>query len=672
VSLGAYLAGWVLFCLSLGFAAGAARIVVRSRYDWMAPEARAVAYVLLTAGALFAAHLLPLALGVLTRATALAAALLVLLAATRVRPAGARAPEPPSGRPGDRPARAVAAVVAGLAGAYALAFLFTNRAVAIGDVDATGFHLPVIADWLRTGSLWQFTDYSPGWAFGAYPHSGNVLQTAVILPWHHDFLLRLVGTTCLLATGLAVYALGAELGAPRPLALVAAVMAAMVPTATIVGLDHGQTDLVAAAGFASAALFAVRHARTGERSELVLVALGLGLAFGTKWYAPPQAAALLALWTGARVVASRRDWQPVVAEGVAVGVSVLVIGGIWMLRNLVLSGDPVFPRPVSILGVTLFEGTPFKAEPFDFAVVHYLGDLLGDGIRSQLERSFGAPGGLIVLGTLVAAVVAWRARERRVLVLALGSLLALAVYVVTPFTAQGPEGQPGLAAGVRYALPALMLGAGVCAWLLGRAGRAAIGLGALVLAAQVQAIVSNRDAGGAFRDTTTARILAGVLAVGVLAAAGRALLRRRPPARAVLAGVAVLALVTVAAGRRVQTQFDAARYRIGPVYTWLQTVPSRPIRIGLVGDMGDSRGNGAQIVSYGPRMRNHASYVGVRREHLLQDHPTQAALAAALRRGGYDVLLTGPSPHALPWAKAAGWRPFLDDGRFTLLAPPQR
>jgi hypothetical protein len=652
----------------------------------MAVEARVVAFALITAGLVFVEHLVPLALGVLTRGTVVVASALVLLATSRIRPADGPAAEAPRGASADRLAWGAALVVVGLAVAYAIAFLAENRSVAVGDVDATGFHLPVVARWIQDQTLWKMNDFAPGWGFGEYPHTGNVLQLAVILPWHDDFLIRFVGPLFWTLAALSVYALGAELGAPRPAAAIFAALFVSVPTTSLVGLNHGQTDLVASFGFVAGALFLTRHARTRRRAELVLAAVALGLSFGTKWYGPPEAVALILVWVAARglLTRARAGWRPAIGDGALVGGLVLLVGGIWMLRNGVLTGDPVFPRHVGVGGVTIFSGTHSASEPYDFALLHYLSDtdLMLHGVGRQLARTFGAPSVLILLGTLGTLVLAARARLGVVLTVAVAALALLAVYVATPYTAQGPEGLPQVTAGVRYALPALAIGAATAAWLVGRLGRAGIvGLFGLSLLAMAQAVDKMRDRTIEFRHTSFGSVVAVAFVLLLLGALAMRLRASRPSSGAIAAGIAAVVALVLLVGRDVQTTFDKTRYRNLPTYNWLQTVPKKPIRVGLAGRNGDNSGYSSPYPAYGPRLRNHVEYVGRRRDHLLVAYHKRADFLAALARGRFDVLLVGPENvkststtlgRPLAWAKSAGWRPFLKDRRFTLLAPPKR
>ena len=66
---------------------------------------------------------------------------------------------------------------------------------------------------------------------------GNVVDLAAILPWHSDFLIRFVNLPFLALTGLAAWAAGRELGAPRTSAAIAAVAALSVPAVTSYAVD---------------------------------------------------------------------------------------------------------------------------------------------------------------------------------------------------------------------------------------------------------------------------------------------------------------------------------------------------------------------------------------------------------------------------------------------------
>jgi hypothetical protein len=378
----------------------------------------------------------------------------------------------------------------------------------------------------------------------------------------------------------------------------------------------------------------------------------------------------------------RRLWRPAVGDGLLVGGLVVLAGGIWMLRNGVLAGDPVFPRRVAPLGLKLFSGTHSASEPYDFALVHYLGDSnLYHAIFRQLSRTFGAPSLLAIVGSLGAIALAVRVRAGTVLAVAIASLVLLGVYVVTPYTAQGLEGFPQVTAAVRYALPAVALGAAAAAWFAGRMGRFGIPAAAgLALVAMIQAIGKLRSRGDQFHVTSLGTVLTTAFVLVVAGALAVRIVQARPSVRALAAGLAGVLVLVLLVGRDVQTAFDKRRYRgIEPALTWLQAVPKKPIRVGLAGVNGNNKGYSSPYIAFGPRLRNHVEYVGRRHKHLLLAYTNRAAFLAALQRGRYDVLLIGPEKtvsestsvgHPREWARSAGWRVILQDSRFLLLGPP--
>src|SRR5687767_2576149 len=83
-----FLAGVLLFALMLALVAAATALVVRRRLRHLDRLELTLAAVVVGTGGLIAVHLVPLMLGILTRGTVLAAALLAVGLAALVPPAG--------------------------------------------------------------------------------------------------------------------------------------------------------------------------------------------------------------------------------------------------------------------------------------------------------------------------------------------------------------------------------------------------------------------------------------------------------------------------------------------------------------------------------------------------------------------------------------------------------
>ena len=74
----------------------------------------------------------------------------------------------------------------------------------------------------------------------------------------------------------------------------------------------------------------------------MLAGVALGIAAGTKWYGVSSVAVVGVLWLLARLLARRRHATgPVVRDGVLLGALSLLGTLPWLLRNLLLSDNPV-------------------------------------------------------------------------------------------------------------------------------------------------------------------------------------------------------------------------------------------------------------------------------------------------------------------------------------------
>jgi Dolichyl-phosphate-mannose-protein mannosyltransferase len=687
-----YLAGLLFFAPTMACAAGGAWLLQVRRYGHLRGVERVVAVGMLAVLAVLAIHLAPLALGVLSRGTALATAVVFLAACLAVREAEpARSAEPPGPQGAGSAGPILATVPVVLTGLLALAIARDQLFLSPLAVDTLNFHLPGVAAWIQSGSLWQIDVFLPDVAPGHYPNNGDVLLLAAVLPWSNDFLSHLFLYPVFVLTGLATYALARELRAPPAAAAVGAALLLATPAVIVPALISGYPDVLALFGFATGLLFLVRHHRSGQTSELVLAGLSLGVAFGTKWYGVSTVAVVVAVWFVASL-AARRPWRTVGRQALAVVGLIALAGGIWLVRNWVESGNPVFPVRVAPLEVEIFDAPrDVVREAGGFTLADYFDDpdVWREEILPQYRDVLALTGAVLVAGLVLAAAVLVRRRRQpdpeRGLVLAgvLAGALILVAYTITPYSAGGPEGLPTLAGSdVRYAGGALVIGAALCAWAAARLPRGIAGFALLGTVAVVDAAVQISDSGrvGASvdrNDWLAALALAAALAILVWAvprAWSRLAPRRRRPA---LAFAACLMLVAVAiAGYETQKRFNGVRYidQDPTVDHILRGVPEGQ-RVGLAGTW--DNGIPPVLPAFGPRLDNEVAYVGWNDGDFLRRFGDRASFVASLREGAYDYLFVGhgivpePSLREERWAKAAGFDEVVRSERLTLLRAPR-
>ncbi|HVL96602.1 MAG TPA: phospholipid carrier-dependent glycosyltransferase [Solirubrobacteraceae bacterium] len=653
-----YLAGFAYLTVVLAACAAAGMTLVERRAPHLRGLVRLLGGFLGASAALVLTHLVPAALGVLSRPAVLVACALVLGAARLLRPLAAGAPDPAAAGREPRASRALAWAAVLLTAVAVLGFLRSRAGVPVTAVDAMTVHLPTVAHWIQTGSLWELVLHAPELTYATYPHNGTLLMTAVTLPWDSTFAVRYVGPPLMAVAALAVFAFARELGAPRSAAALAAAAVVAMQSVVLPSLEDAQVDPPMWAWFGAGALFLLRSARRPEPGELLLAGIGLGLAFGTKWYAVAYVPVLVALWLLAR---RRRDgaWLPILRRSPLLLVPLALLGGFWLLRNWVLAGNPVYPAAVP----PLFDAP--RNALYAFAaheVSDYLFDpaIWRDWYVPAYRSSFGVGGPLLVLATLAAAAVALRRRAAAPALVAAAVVLIALVYSRLPFGAFGPEGQPYLVgANARWLVPAVMGAAALAAWLAAAVPRARPLVEALLFAAVVAGVAQWAPEAGA-----------GPLLAGALVVAAVALARRAP--RPVLAATALaLALLT---GAVLRANGGPADYRpLEPtVRALLDRVPSGGA-VGLAGTW-DLHGLAPALAAFGPRLDNRVEYLGRERDHLLVQWRERKAFQRAVRRGAYDAVLIGTGiparrggeePHA-GWVRDLGYREVARSQRLVL------
>jgi len=684
-----FLIGAALYAAMLAAVAIATALIVRRRLRHLDPLELGLASVVVGTAVLLLVHLVPLMLGVLTRGTVLAAAALAVGLAALVRPvadADADAERAEQARPPAAPSSPISWALAAVAGAFATVAALADLGRWAGDelvgVDPLTFHLPNVARWIQEGTVWQIDQFVPLLAHGNYPNNGDVLLLSSVLPWHNDFLVRLPITFYLVVLAVAVFAVARELGASHAASALAAAVIVSLPVVGLATIPRALPDSLMWATYACGVLFALRHARTRRRSDLVLAAVALAVACGTKWYGVSSVPVLLGVWLAARLLAARRARAPgavaaALRDGLFVGAIAFAGTVVWLVRNLVLSDNPVFPLNIELFGVTIFHAPPdVIRDQAGWSIADYAGDLdvLGQLAGEIVEGIGGAP--IVCAVGLIAAIVLARRRghapDERILVLSVGAIVLALLYTVTPATALGLQGDPSLAnSNTRYAVPALLLAVPVLAWAIGRLPRAAALVFELALAggAVIGAYHGYEVAGP--RDITLAAV-----GLGLLAGAAWVLWRLRGH-RIVLAGAAIaVLLVGLAATNRMQDRINDGRYRnIDPgVDAMLSAAPSGK-RVALAADW-TVAGLSPIWPAFGTRIDNEVEFMGRFVDGFLTPWGDEASFQAALRRGRFDVLVVGRGfypPEATPeqdWALDAGWRTIALTARMRVLVPP--
>lgn len=657
---GPYAAGVAFFLVIAGASAFTAALWVR-RITGLTAAPRWLAFALLWTLSLIAAHLVPGALGVLTRwtvALAAAAGLVVTWLVLRRRPASVGAVAAVADDDlGPPHARVLAVLGSGAVAALVVGYYRGEITHSVTSDDMLNFHLPLVASWIQGHSFWPVVDLLPYDTTGNYPQNGDVLMLASVLPWRGEAFARLAVVPYIGLTGLASYALGRELRADPSRALLLACVVVATPILLLAGVVSALPDVVMYGTFGAGLVFLTRTIRTRDTSDALLAGIGLGLAFGTKWYAVPAVAAMLVLF-GVVVAVPRTGRKGSIRLLVIASAAVAGCGGFWLVRNVVKSGSPFFPAGWLPLGARSDVGNP--APRTDFPLAHYLfdGHLLRHVIVPDELRAFGAGGVLFLLGAVAAG--GWAARcarrdpsdrgSRAVLwSVAVAAVLA-ALYVVTPNTASGYEGQPVLVYySARYLVPAAIPAAAALAWLATRGGRAG-------LAIDLLAVVSIADGLRRAFDLTAGDMAVGALAVAALALLAWALVHAGHARRSrVAVSIAAMAAVVAVAGYVVQHRYADHRLRGEDAAVDYFLEHSRDGQTVALAEQWSVLPPSPVFAMFGPRLRNAVHYVGEHEDGVNKPYRDRSRFAAALDHDRFAWLMVGRGVRGAATTPAMAW-----------------
>ena len=339
--------------------------------------------------------------------------------------------------------------------------------------DTTWYHMPFAAGFFQTASTvhLQFTDPLRLVAW-FYPQSSELIHGAAIALTQSDWLSPMINMGWLAVALLAAYCIGRPYNVgPASMVAAAIVLDSGVMIETQPG--EGRNDIMAFAFLMAFVAFLInghqRRAPTAgavqdtpdpnapllDRGPLVIAGIAAGLSISVKltMLAPVGAIAL------GVVVFSGRGRR--LTSLVSMGVPLLVVGGYWYLKAAIKSGGNPTPQiGWGPLHLPKPDQMPLDPRP-RFSVAHYLGDptIYRKWFFPQLDNAFGPLYPLILILAFAAAVyILFRSRNKILRMIAGAALLTAIVYLFTPLTAAGQEGEPrGFFTNTRYLMPGLVL-----------------------------------------------------------------------------------------------------------------------------------------------------------------------------------------------------------------------
>ena len=340
-----------------------------------------------------------------------------------------------------------------------------------GDHDTVSYHLSEVASWFPDGSL-DRADRRVLWHY--YPFLWHASYASLMLPARETTFALVPNGLATMALVLAIMGLARRLGASVTASLAAGAALALFPRVMVLsGTAQIETPIALLCVLLLALTLDVTEEPAPHWFHVALYGVFMAFLVGVKASGIPLAAFLLLVFAGLAAARSRRqpDYlarlylhglnMPVTVMAITL---VLVLGGFWYYRNLILYANPLGVQEMSI-GPLKFEGWHSKenltrcsfAATFEWTNVAMIREF---GV--QLVKQFALFLPLLPVLALLGLIPWRRPRLPWAYVWAIVPFCLWAVFLwyVNPVSgnAYGQGFDAGLAAdAIRFALPALAL-----------------------------------------------------------------------------------------------------------------------------------------------------------------------------------------------------------------------
>lgn len=498
-------------------------------------------------------------LGLLHPVAVVGGSIAVWIAARATIGRGGNHPGVETARTDWRPGMSVATwTIAGLALVIVAILLATFAEAVRGPrptFDVMSGHLPVVAQWLQAGHLRIMPYVSPASPEPQYPANSQLTALWLMLPVHRDFLAQLATLPGLLMLSGGIALVARELGAKAPAAVTAALIVPAVPFSVGQLLGTNMTDMLAAGATAAAgglAAYAASAVRRPPPALIATIGAAAGLAIGTR-YAGMVAVAPVFVVLAARLWRRREPGRLFAMAALAGGVA--ATGAFFYVRNLLLTGDPIYPQSLPWHHVVTTETAAFPK------FTSYLGAGFAPGDWAMaIGQAFLYGGPLVPLLAAVVVIpplIAARRRERDLVrwIWALVPLMEFAGFLALPLSAgylvNGHIDPHGVILNMRYLLPTLAFSAALMAGQVSRMPPRLM-MALLVAALAVAPVYALLDAEKPLSQPALALGAAAAAVVGLAA-------YYRPPARVLAAAIAAGALLFAVAAPSLAARYDLRR-----------------------------------------------------------------------------------------------------------------
>jgi len=240
---------------------------------------------------------------------------------------------------------------------FGLVKLFINLINPPFGWDNLNYHFTFPVEWLKSGTLDTPIVVSDDPAPSFYPINASLIFLWFMLPLRNVFMADLASFPFYLLSGLIVYKMCRHFSLDRRSSLFSAVLFLLIPN-IFKQLEIAYIDIIVCALYLASFYFVLKLRDEFKYSYAVMAGVSLGLLVGVKSLALVYSLTLfLPLFL---ILIRNKGFRPLGALLIVLSV-VLLLGGYSYIKNFIITGNPLYPIDVTVLGKTLFKGVIDKA-----------------------------------------------------------------------------------------------------------------------------------------------------------------------------------------------------------------------------------------------------------------------------------------------------------------------
>jgi hypothetical protein len=219
--------------------------------------------------------------------------------------------------------------------------------------DSLNYHFTFAVEWLKHGNLSMpptvFDDPGPSY----YPINGSLFYLWLMLPFKNVFLADLGQAPFFVLSALSVFAIAGKIGLEKKYAFYATVLFILVPN-FFKQLQVAYVDIMVAAFLLTSLNYLLALNKDFSLKNTFFFNAALGLALGTKTTALPF---VLLIFIPFLILCFRRKE---IKNGLLLfllgGLLIPATGGFSYFRNLIMTGNPLYPLNLNIFNLQIFKG----------------------------------------------------------------------------------------------------------------------------------------------------------------------------------------------------------------------------------------------------------------------------------------------------------------------------